>query len=94
MPNEYLSLTEIGRIYAVSSHVAGRWLKGLGLRDENGKPTQEAFKDGFVGQAPSRQPGTFFYVWHRSKTTALLDGMQYPRAVSDPVEQQHRTGDS
>ena len=28
--NEYLSITDIGRIYGVSSNVAGRWLKGLG----------------------------------------------------------------
>ncbi len=27
MPNEYLSLTEIGRIYGVSSHQVGKWHK-------------------------------------------------------------------
>lgn len=30
--NDYLTLTELGRLYGVSSHVVGKWLKGLGLR--------------------------------------------------------------
>ncbi len=77
---EYLSLTELGRLYGVSSHQIGRWLKGLGLRTVSGQPSRQAFAEGFVSQRPSRQPGTYFYVWHCRKTTDLLDGMCYPRA--------------
>lgn len=81
--NEYLSLTEIGRMYGVSSHVAGRWLKGLGLRTESGQPSAQAFNGRYVSQRPSRYPGTYYYVWHAEKTTAILDGMCYPRAVQN-----------
>jgi len=89
--NEYLSLTELGRIYGVSSHQVGKWLKGLGLRTDSGSPSAEAFREKYVAQRPSRQPQTFFYVWDRERTTALLDGMCYPRAVFDPDEWKHWT---
>ena len=92
--DNYLSLTELGRIYGVSSHVVGKWLKRLGLRTESGQPSAEAFRDGCVSQRPSTQPGTCFYVWQRTRTTLLLDAMQYPRAVPNSEQQKHRTGDS
>jgi hypothetical protein len=85
--NEYLSLTELGRLYGVSSHVVGRWLKGLGLRTTDGRPSAEAFGQGYVAQRPSRQRGTYFWVWHADKTTGILDGMRYPRAA-EGVEQE------
>jgi hypothetical protein len=81
--NEYLSLTDLGRLYGVSSHVVGRWLKGLGLRTKDGRPSGEAFAQGYVTQRPSRQPGTYFWIWHADKTTAILDGMRYPGAQKE-----------
>ena len=92
--NEYLSLTELGRLYGVSSHVVGRWLKGLGLRTECGRPSREAFAQGYVTQRPSRHPGTYFWIWHAAKTTGILDGMRYPRAVLDSAVGEHRPRDS
>ena len=80
--NEYLSLTELGRLYGVSSHVVGRWLKGLGLRTEDGRPSEKAFSEDYVSRRPSRHPGTYFWIWHADKTTGILDGMRYPRAAT------------
>lgn len=77
--DEYASLTELGRLYGVSSHVVGRWLKNLGLRTEDGKPSYDAFSQGYITQRPSRGVGTYYYVWNAEKTTAILDGMRYPR---------------
>jgi hypothetical protein len=76
---EYLSQTELGRLYGVSSHVVGRWLKGMGLRTEGGQPSPMAFREHLVTQRPSTQPGTYYYVWHRQKVCELFDGMEYPR---------------
>ncbi len=81
MNDEYLSQTELGKRYGVSSHVIGRWLKGLGLRTEGGSPSVRAFNEGYVSQRPSTQKDTYFYVWHRDKTCELFDGMGYPRAT-------------
>src|SRR5262245_32635357 len=80
MNEQYLSLTELGRLYGVSSHVVGRWLKGLGRRTEDGRPSRDAFAQGYVTQRASRHPGTSFWTWHADKTTDILAGMRYPRA--------------
>jgi hypothetical protein len=85
MSEEYLSLTEIGRLYGVSSHTVGKWLKDLCLRTEDGRPSRDAFHQGYVSQRPSRVPGTYFYVWHAGKTTAILDMMEYRRAKVEDV---------
>lgn len=77
--NEYVTMTDLGNIYGVSSHKVGKWLRELGLRNADGSPSAEAFSEKLVVQRPSTQPGTYFYVWNRVLTTALLDGMQYPR---------------
>jgi hypothetical protein len=63
MPDEYLSQTELGKHFGVSSHVVGRWLREIGLRTPTGKPTSRAFDEGLVAQRPSRGIGTYFYVW-------------------------------
>jgi hypothetical protein len=81
MNDEYLSQTELGKLYGVSSHVVGRWLKGLGLRDAGGNPTDRAKAEGFAKREPSTKPGTYFYAWHREKTCEQFDGMEYPRAA-------------
>jgi len=80
MSDDFVSLTELGELYGVTSHKVGRWLKDLGLRDQSGRPSREAFSDGFVAQRESTRPGTYFYVWNLAKTTVLLDKMGYPRA--------------
>lgn len=83
MNNDYLTLTQLGRIYGVSRNVVGKWLKALSLRTQSGDPSQTAHDDGFVKKVDSTNPGTFFYVWHKQKTTELLDGMGYERADLD-----------
>lgn len=35
----FISLTSLGIIYGTAAQDVGRWLKGLSLRDENGRPT-------------------------------------------------------
>ena len=92
--SDYLTQTQLGKLYGVSSHQIGKWFKNLGLRTESGQPSNDAFTSGMVKQAPSTQPGTYFWVWHKSKTTTILDAMCYPRAVLDEDERQHRSGDS
>ena len=76
---EYLSLTELGRLYGVSRNKVGQWLVDLGLRTQEKKPSRAAF-DGFVDQRPSTQPDTYFWVWHGEKTTRLLNEAGHMRA--------------
>lgn len=76
---EYKSMREIGALYGVTSHTLGRWLRDLGLRTANGKPSTTAFSEGYVAQRPSRQPGTYYYAWNVDQTVNLLDRMGYER---------------
>jgi len=73
MTGEYLSQTELGRHYGVSSHKIGSWLVELGLRNAQKKPSTKAFEGGFVSQRESRQPDTYFWVWQAEKTMKAFD---------------------
>ena len=77
---EFLSLTELGQLYAVSRNKVGQWLVDLGLRTKEKKPSRVAFDGGFVDQRPSTNPGTYYWCWHGEKTTRLLDQAGFPRA--------------
>lgn len=83
MTDNFLSLTEIGRHYGVSSHKVGRWLVDLGLRNEKKKPSVMAFDGGYVTQRDSTQPGTYYWTWHAEKTMQLLDQVGKKR-VAEP----------
>jgi len=81
MKREYLSQTEIGTIYGVSSHVVGKWLKSLDLRDQNGHPTNKAKSFfGLCGKRESTRAGTWINVWERNQILSLLDQKGHKRA--------------
>ena len=77
---EFLSLTELGRLYGASRNKVGQWLVDLGLRTKEKKPSRAAFDGDFVDQRPSTQPGIYYWVWQGEKTTRLLDGAGFQRA--------------
>ena len=68
----YLSITEIGKHYGVCSRIAGRWLKRLGLRCEDGQPTEDAKRDDYCKQVYV-EDRVWFWVWNASRTLARVD---------------------
>jgi hypothetical protein len=62
----YLNLRATGKLFGVSSHVAGRWAWEIGLRTDGGRPSQEAFDGGFVSRAPLPNGG-YYWVWDAEK---------------------------
>ncbi|MDY3558438.1 hypothetical protein R5W23_005553 [Gemmata sp. JC673] len=78
--SEFLSLTEIGRLYGVSSHQVGKWLKETKLRTQDGKPSHTAFDWGLVTTRPSRGFATYYYVWDADKVTGIIDAAGHERA--------------
>lgn len=68
---KHMSQTQLGELFDVTSHTIGRWLKDLGLRDEDGKPSQEAHDRQFCKQAPSGPTG-YHWVWDSQKTVAAF----------------------
>ena len=73
----YKSMREIGKEFDATSRDVGRWLKNQGLRLENGDPSQEARRDGWIKKVDSTQPGTYFYAWNYRKVKELFEIMGY-----------------
>ena len=86
MTSDYINLTSLGEIYGVPAADVGRWLKGLSLRQPEGRPTHQAISEGYAKEKLSAFGSS--WLWHREKVCELLDGMQYRRGGSwDDVEE-------
>lgn len=72
--SDYLSQTDLGKLFNATSHEIGKWLVECGLRNQFKKPTKRAFDEGFVTTTGTNRgnPGGYFYVWSREKTVAAL----------------------
>lgn len=66
-----MTQTQLGQLFGVSNQKIGQWLRSLGLRDEDGKPTQKAHYGDFCETAPSGESG-YHWVWQSQKTVAAL----------------------
>lgn len=77
-----MSLTELGKMYGVSSHNVGKWLVGVGLRTQDKKPSPKAFREGYVEQRGSTQPGTYYWIWNVEKTMRALSEAGYKQVVN------------
>ena len=85
MNDEYLSQTDLGKRFGVSSHLIGKWLIEVGLRTEEKRPSQRAFDGGFVKQVPTGRNEGYFYVWQAEATIKMLiEGGRKP--LSDSQE--------
>lgn len=67
----WANLTNLGKQYGFSAIKMGKKLKELGLRNQEGKPTEKALSEGFAKSTPLKD-GTPFYMWHKRKITELM----------------------
>ncbi|MDY0168577.1 MAG: hypothetical protein RBS80_18655 [Thermoguttaceae bacterium] len=70
---EYWTMREIGTLFGATSHKVGKTLKDLGLRTQEGKPSTNAFEQGFVEQRWADDSPVYLWAWHKEKITALLE---------------------
>ncbi|QDU94128.1 hypothetical protein [Lignipirellula cremea] len=82
---EYMSMTQIGKLFGATSHQIGKWLKELGLRDGNGSPSSEAFERNLVDQRFDAK-GNYIYQWHSEKTFELLEAAGHERVIDPPTD--------
>ncbi|MFN9659327.1 MAG: hypothetical protein ACK6BC_02970 [Cyanobacteriota bacterium] len=71
LPPEWLTLTEIGRLYGISAVHTGKLLQAAGLRQLDGLPSPEALRLGLAHRrhsCPSRQT-----LWTREGCAAQLE---------------------
>lgn len=79
----HMTQTQLGELFGVTSHKIGLWLKDLGLRDREGKPTEEAHDGQFCKQAPSGPTG-YHWVWNSEKTVAAFLEVQHVLVPNPP----------
>jgi hypothetical protein len=95
----FVTMTELGRCFGLTSHQIGRKLKEIGLRTADGKPSQAAFQGGLCSQRWSRDHENYCWAWHQEKTSEALRraglkgakdqcprGVAKVRSVPDPAE--------
>lgn len=83
--HNYLTQTQLGKLFDCSSHEIGKRLFAIGLRDQKGKPSTEAFAGGFCQQLPSRNDG-YCWGWNAEKTTQALEKAGHKRAFPPPED--------
>lgn len=81
---KFMTQTQIGELFGVSSHQIGKWLVEIGLRTVAKHPSSDAFDGGFITQAPSRNDG-YNWAWHSVKTVAALETAGHRRIPNPPT---------
>lgn len=80
---EFMSLTQLGEIFGVSSHKVGDWLVEIGFRTESKRPSKLAFENDVVKEGPSRGQG-YNWVWHTDRTIRALEAVGHQRVFPAP----------
>lgn len=80
---EYMSQTELGELFGVTSHVIGKWLAAIGLR-ENKTPSTAAIEAKMVTLVPARNEH-YNWVWHSDRTVAALEKAGHRRIYNPPL---------
>lgn len=76
---DFVNLTALGKLYGAGPRDVGSWLKEMGLREQDGRPSQKAIKEGFVKERVTEYGSQ--WLWHLEKTTGAIDGRRPPDAV-------------
>ncbi|MFI0403487.1 MAG: hypothetical protein ACH34U_11325 [Cyanobium sp.] len=82
---EWLTLTEIGRVYGISAVHTGKLLETAGLRQRDGRPSPEALRNGLALRRHSSPSGPT--LWNRQMCAPHLEqqGLQ-PRGQRQLVD--------
>jgi hypothetical protein len=86
---EYLTQTQIGKMYGTTSIAVGQWLKQVGLRLPNGSPSPKAI-DGGVGKnfCPDGS-SRGFWVWKKDVIAKVFDAAGHIRPLAETSEDVH-----
>ena len=75
--------TTLGKQFGLSAPAMGKKLKELGLRSEDGHPTERALAEGYCTSTPLKD-GTSFFMWDRRQVEELMRAHGYQQL--DPRE--------
>jgi hypothetical protein len=80
---KHMNQTQIGKLFGVTSHVVGNWLREVGLRLSDGSPSEMAHEGGFCKTVPSGASG-YYWAWHSERTIAALRAAGYSVIPNSP----------
>ena len=83
MRDEYWTMTEIGKLFGVSSHVIGRKLNEIGLRNGR-KPSRDAFNGGYCEERWASDLRGYCWAWAKTKTIEALQEAGMKRIDEPP----------
>ena len=81
---EYLTQTQLGQLFGATSHEIGRWLKELGYKRPNNRPSDEAILSGMANNVTIGP--VHFPVWNKEEVVTLLEANGHRRSDSDEPE--------
>ena len=76
---KYVTMRQIGKQLGVSSHVVGRMLKQVGVRDADGHPTEEV-RSSNLNKIIFTEQGFPLTLWHQDRALAIL------RPLIEPIK--------
>jgi hypothetical protein len=68
----YWTMKEIGLRLSLTSHQVGKALKSLGLRTQDGKPSQTAFERHLCAQLWDSSGEHYLWAWDVDRVTPLI----------------------
>ena len=80
---DYLTQTQLGQLFGATSHEVGRWLKELGFKRLDGRPSEEAIRSGMAKNVTNGP--LHFPVWNKEKAVTLFEANGHRREdVAEP----------
>ena len=81
----WVNQTTLGKQFGLSAVAIGKKLKELGLRSEDGKPTERALSEEYCKSTPLKD-GTPFFMWHKQKVAELMQASGHQKLDSKEVK--------
>ena len=75
-PSTFVNLTALGKLYSAGPRDVGGWLKEMGLRKQDGLPSQRAIREGYVKEQVSEYGSA--WLWDVQKTRDAIDRRRPP----------------
>lgn len=75
-PSTFVNLTALGKLYGAGPRDVGSWLKEMGLREQDGRPSRKAIKEGFVKERMTEYGSQ--WLWNLEKSRDAVGGRRPP----------------
>lgn len=80
---DFLTQTDLGKLFGVTSHEIGKWLLRIDLRNDDKTPSDKALAGNYVALLPCRNE-RHTYSWHTKKTVDELEKAGYQKIPNPP----------